>query len=542
MSSSKPTATARLVVRAPNLAEVSIVDANLTTAASGLGTTDAQLAPGVYRVSARFGNEIRQNLVALDADEDREISFDDIAFQSAAPVTGTLRVERSEQEAVTRATQKAPLIAGTQGQLVLFVRNVNRDAEVSPENALASIQLMNERSEPVMLSAGRRQISADGSWVSLTLPLEEGGYFIRVIRPTRRTSVLDQSVWIPRGWTTVMFIPTRQILASYGPDRNRVWVPAPESASVHMLRVGDTWNPDNLEMSRENLALESALSELRQGRRMKSRQLEDLLLNGKFMNPMLGIVGAHGLLLSREPALDRLRVIVGNLGALMHGSPDVAALRFMVATRGGTADAEPAPISWPPMLAAGFRAVVEADRLHPGRLVANSLAERAASRLLSGPVWSTWQPTDVGAAKVEEPTLGVTWMPRKKPGDTSADTAAETILLKLEAALGTQRGAELNISSLKANAAFLDALHTLSARGERGTMAFRNALADARSDDPGIERLRKFLVEMLEYARDQDFNEFIGQLDARTLSESTGIPMRPVSNLLAIVKSVASAS
>ena len=100
--------------------------------------------------------------------------------------------------------------------------------------------------------------------------------------------VFDQALWLAAGWQTLVFICN----SSEGA--------VPESASVHMARVGVDWSPYERDVGQ---AVELALWSLRQGRSQVPADLLNLLLESKFQNPMLGILGAHSLLPEPLPCL-----------------------------------------------------------------------------------------------------------------------------------------------------------------------------------------------------------------------------------------------
>jgi hypothetical protein len=100
--------------------------------------------------------------------------------------------------------------------------------------------------------------------------------------------------------------------------------------------------------------------------------------------------------------------VLGNLGHLGAGHPDLAALAALKRHRRG----EPAagglpPVGFPPMVAAGYRALIAEDAAAepPGTLADGSLAERAAVHLLAAGPWSRWSALDKPVAVVEFPSL-----------------------------------------------------------------------------------------------------------------------------------------
>ena len=178
-----------------------------------------------------------------------------------------------------------------------------------------------------------------------------------------------------------------------------------------MTRMLDPWQlntPDQPDNRRDvDLAVEAARWSLRQGRPSISSELLGLLLRSKFRNPMLGIIGAHVMLLNAHPDLRALQTVISNLSNLVHGHPDVQALGWLLedARHEGRADRPKDRISWPPMLLASYAAAIERDADEPGLLAEGSPAETLAQNLLVTGIWTTWRlpsettPRKRGAAK-----------------------------------------------------------------------------------------------------------------------------------------------
>jgi hypothetical protein len=207
---------------------------------------------------------------------------------------------------------------------------------------------------------------------------------------------VDQSLWVSDGWLTMVFIGYR----SQSGQLER------QSASIHMARLGlgfqpgpDIWAIRNnhaskweLKEARINQALDLALGGLRTGSQVVPDDLLDLLLGGKFQNPMLGVVGAHALLQRRKRDWKLFDVVVQNLEKLIPGHPDVAALRLCgKLLRGKESRTKVEPLAWPPMVYAGYKGLIECDWKEQGNLVVDeSMAERAAARLLPETPWTSW--------------------------------------------------------------------------------------------------------------------------------------------------------
>jgi hypothetical protein len=107
-----------------------------------------------------------------------------------------------------------------------------------------------------------------------------------------------------------------------------------------------------------------------------------MMLQAKFGNPMLGIYGAHLLLLEGSVDVRLLRDVVGNLRRLLGiQHPDVEALALR-------AEGEPPPLPFehPPMLCRSWTLIVEASVSRPD-LVTERLAQRSAGQFQAEGPW-----------------------------------------------------------------------------------------------------------------------------------------------------------
>jgi hypothetical protein len=216
-------------------------------------------------------------------------------------------------------------------------------------------------------------------WMGLSVLLPAGGYVLRVCRGIDDKRAFDQALWLSRGWTTGLFIAQNEE------------GPVPEAASVQMTKLKVGWEAF-MDYSHQVVRIaELALAGLREGRQAVPAAQLSQLLHAKFENPMLGILGAHALLLQRNVNCDTLREVLGNLDALLPGHPDVMALRQMSAKLLGVSP----PVSgntMPPMLLASYSGLLARDAQDEGVIPAASLAESIAPSLLRQGTWTSWRP------------------------------------------------------------------------------------------------------------------------------------------------------
>ena len=121
-----------------------------------------------------------------------------------------------------------------------------------------------------------------------------------------------------------------------------------------------------------------------------------VLLNGKFSDPILGIVGAHGILFQAKPDKNLLEEVLKNLEKLVPDHPDLNALRHMAAQHGIETSAPVRPATWPPMFFLSYRGLLVCDAKFDDIAVIaqNSFAETIAPTLLRAGTWTTWWGTE----------------------------------------------------------------------------------------------------------------------------------------------------
>jgi hypothetical protein len=410
MSNFEPSASLRLRSPLKSL-EFSVIDSEFREVAHGIGALEVNVLPGIYELRFQAGPEYEKRLVSVAPGQVYEDTQIELAFPSPAPIQGTSTSHEFQQTAAAEASQTPTASgAGTAG-LVLMVRNV-RDSEhlICDESTVAALELFDSDLEPVPDFSSGWQLDSGNGWATWSAHLTPGGYALRVRRAPEREegkpALFDQSIWLTNGWQTLVFIP------------NSASGPVPESASLHMAELALDWSPYEREVSS---ALELALWGLREGRGVLPEDLRPLL-EGKFKNPMLGIIGAHSLLLAPEPDFELLDSVLENLAGLVPDHPDLTALLWLEAERRSETrypDAELTPpstlVAWPPLLHASYAALIRRDARDASTIADGSVAERAAAQVLSGGVWTSWEPLEkpVAAEMVprgveSEPQLPVT--------------------------------------------------------------------------------------------------------------------------------------
>jgi hypothetical protein len=380
MSSSSPLASIHLRALVPGIA-LSVLNAQFIQVAQRIDALDADVAPGIYELRYEAGPSVMRKLVTLGAGESYVDNQVAVPFPSAAPIRGSSTSDEHHFAAVVQASRELSTRGGgLPSAILLMVRNL-RGQEELPLARIADLELLSASLAPVEGFALGWRFDPQARYAIWSREVQPGGYVLRTRRPTAAGAVgeaVDLCLWASNGWQTLVFVP------------NLETGPAPEWCSVHMSRLGMAWDPGMRPEVEQ--ALELALWGLRAGRaNVPIRSLANLL-DSKFQNPMLGIVGAHLMLLGSDTDFGLLDQVLRNLGQLIPDHPDRAALDWirLEQRKTGTPVAGRRSLAWPPTLMASYAGALRRDAVDPGAIVDGSVAERVAAQLVTDSVWTMW--------------------------------------------------------------------------------------------------------------------------------------------------------
>ncbi|MFD0416995.1 hypothetical protein [Streptomyces sp. NPDC127108] len=345
---------------------VTVTDEAMTEVTHGMGTIETTVAPGIYRIEQRFAGAVASQLVEVGTTAfTARLPLPRIP--APAPVERTVTTQAAHREATLRWSTESTHRRGRPSLMVLL-RNLRPGWRFDP----CALQITDGTGAAVDGGETGWRADPQQGWAAWSGRLTPGGYRLRLREPSGEGLPLAQALWVSEGWTTLVFVGN----GPYGPQ--------PQHATVEMAPLGTGWRPADEAL---NLAREAALSGLRQGIDLTSdRQLFPMLDSGR-LDPFLGIVGAHAMLLDRAPDLRRLDEVVRRLAPHVPGHPDLAALSTLF-------DGAAPQVSSPPMLAASCQLLIRADGADPGVIKDGSVAESVAEHLVGRGVWTTWLEED----------------------------------------------------------------------------------------------------------------------------------------------------
>ncbi|MFD6888246.1 hypothetical protein [Streptomyces sp. NPDC059957] len=424
MSFSSEPATLTLSSQVPNTL-LSVFDGALRPIASKEGELRMSLEPGVYRIQGRVGSAENTQLIMLapGAEEHRDLT---VEFAVGAPANGTRTVNETHGELTRRLSSVLAAGAGPESGAVLILRTL-RDSPQAPLDGDLAV-LLDSRLRPVSeWSSEWIPDPTHGTAIGRCGRLTPGPYLLRTGRTAYPGSVpgaaedrtetypgsvvegswtewTDQTVWLCAGWQTLVFLPN----TLSGPD--------PRGASVHMVPLGEVWEP----WDPTAVEVEAALAGLRDGV-MPAPEAIDELANEKDANPMLAILALHRERDRWKPSKAYTRVVRGLLDRLRPAHPDVLA---------AAARLTPMTVPWPPMLRSAYRHCLLPADAEDGRVLpAGSPAERVAAALRPSRAWLQWAATqDLLTGRYAEQAIPwETWGPGAYELDERGGRAAEAV-------------------------------------------------------------------------------------------------------------------
>lgn len=415
-----PEDRATVQVRSPIASmQISLVDSSFNEVASGTGDlAEGDLEPGVYELRFSAGPATSTRLINLRAGEEhREVA--DLSFPAAIPLLGTSTWSEKHEVAATRGSSHiAEVSRGPEdGGLLVMARHTVNDTGLP---ALSEIRLTRETAElgitELPTDEGQCWWNADGpDWTLTAGAIEPGPYCLHT---QQGATPMRQSLWVAPGWQTLVFLPA-------GPDGI-----VASHATVAMTELAEPWSPANSRQTAQ--ATELALAGLRERRTVLPADFLDLLLREKFADPMLGILGAHSMLLDPSLDFELFDVVIDNLNRLIPEMPDVAGLQVLgEEAREGAGlpvpeNLGPLRLRWPPMLLLAYTALIRLDSKREGTvIVPGSPAETLAGRLMGDSIWTAWT--------AEKATVPQTRKRRRRAGLRSRESAVANALRAVEA-------------------------------------------------------------------------------------------------------------
>lgn len=399
-----------------DLAEVFLVDHEFALAARGVGNLDATVAPGVYKVKAQLGDALVERLVVINEDSEFDLESELPVF-TPVPLEESARTPEYHVALASEESKTVDASLGSGAEIFLLARRWTPDpAQVDPEaQRLCNLSLHSLEGEKIAdLLAEKSPIEPGGDAAAgFTVTVDPGLYLLRW--SDRFGIAAEQTVTALQGWQTQIFLLEEKV-----DDQ-----PGPRELSVLMSRHPFSYFDPVLRLAEE------ARTALAEERRIATSFISESLFVD-VDNPMLGLFGAHLMLIANEALQQRsekpesekptaLQAPVGfdqalfdevaaRLATLLGDDhPDVVALATM-STKGG----DGAPLRSPPMLWRSWRLLIGASNRQPD-LVPADLWRRTLGVLPMRPFFTWRQLQDESAATRWEEQLTQSLQPSSLP-------------------------------------------------------------------------------------------------------------------------------
>lgn len=386
------------------LAEVFLVDHAFALVERSVGELDRDVTPGVYKVKVRLGDATAERLVVLEVDQVVDLSSE-LVIASPAPILGTSQYSGPYAEAARAASRLVRLTVGHGAQILLMARSWSMPGSSAPQPPAARSAPARPDVPPGRPSLRRSDgtliaelgavstavVSVQGPAYVATIGVDPGAYLLRWYDAAAGVEA-EQAVYAVAGWQTQVFLlqeadegePDRS-----EPDRSESDESRRPSYGVSVLLARHGFDPGSATAH----AVEVARSALAKERKVASDVISESLFL-KFDSPMLGLYGAHLMLIAQEaedPPIGFNQHVfdeaVANLTRLLGaGHPDVVAL----STRTSGRDLEAlAPVTTPPLLWRSWLLLLDASHDRPALVPADTW--RRASRPLPDRPFLTWE-------------------------------------------------------------------------------------------------------------------------------------------------------
>jgi endonuclease G, mitochondrial len=374
MSLSEPKTVPLRIRGADAMTEVRVLDGTLTRVPldSNTGAIDLTLTPGIYEIGFRRDGPWETQRIVV------------------RPESEPLTVTPNDRPSLFKTSAVANTVSETVADAASVMMELKSpDGSAFDDARAAQIRVELVDSHDAILAPLYPAAVSPGTWRFAAPP---GCWRLRITQPGP-TPPLELPLIVYPGWALQLVAPATVVAAcedepehpEIALDQLRVRIPP-------LHRIGAPLGPKVI--SYEG----AALSALESGRWLYGKAFDKLLrqlLHDKTDNAMLGLYAAYlcydtGRIASTVELLDAL-LMPGPAGSeFAAGHPDVRALRLRCLLAAGAPLDDIAPFPFPPLLARGWSTVLEAARIRPELIPADSLSGRIADRLWPSGLWLAW--------------------------------------------------------------------------------------------------------------------------------------------------------
>ncbi|WP_417910231.1 hypothetical protein [Candidatus Electronema sp. PJ] len=365
--SKSPFEQVALTIRAADsLTEVYLVDSQFQRIAAGVGSLEAQVAPGLYKARFKVGRIQADSLIEVKADTESQV-FDGppVQFDTPVPMPQTITWRQEHEKAARKLSRTVHLKQGNGSQLFLFCRGLSTEA-ASPWLGLS----LHDLSGKLLAEPSQGRCDKRSSFFALNIELDPGTYRLRV--EEEPGEIYEIFIVTLAGWQTQVFTLAEQSWLP-GVDTFRAALPI---AAVLMAELGKGFDPASVAVRQTELLRLALLN----GRNILTETGLKHLLADQPLNPMTAIFATH-LLLRQENA-----VLVGELAGKMESTlaaqPDVQVALLNI---GNLAELPAFP--QPPMLYSSWQLIMDAVSKEKAVIPPDSVNAQIKDGVLNTVLW-----------------------------------------------------------------------------------------------------------------------------------------------------------
>lgn len=376
-------------------AEIFIIDGQFNLVGRGIGPAkEFVLPPGLYKVKVAAGTETHEEHVALrPGSAPVSQTFPRFQFSSPAPLAGTSKTHEFHISAASENSNRVHVNDGAGSSIFVFARGWTEKQRTDSstherQHPARGLKLLDESGERIVADFEAQSEKDLGwePWSACNVSVKPGNYRLQLEVPSQYGK-LEQTVVASPNWQTQIFLLQGDYNESTPDARSTVDKRADVlSASVLMSPSG------GFEAHRDDLRMvELARLALANERKILSDELR-MMLRYKFENPMLGIFGAHILLLDKKPDMELFGIVIESLRKMVGTEhPDVEALALKLEQQSNYI------FTTPPMLQRSWSLICQATADKPHLVPENSGLADVIQSWWGKSIWLTWLRPEPGS-------------------------------------------------------------------------------------------------------------------------------------------------
>ncbi len=409
--------------------EIFVIDGENNVVARGVGTLSAEVAPGIYRVRYRIGDKVTDSFEEFPAGEGIYYVYaPELQVPSPVPlsVPATGLQPASAQDAVAWSSSVA-VTAGKGSRIFMFISG-------SADDSLPQLGEVALRTFEGTQVASMKGAPTKNGCQGCTVELDPGSYLLRLSVPG--LPEVEQTVFAAAEWETQVFVPVVSAAGHRCLDLSQSAVlMSPKEFGFQPDWMAFRWTEAArlaLASARGNAApVESLRSGVKDAEQLQKGDIDDAtlrgMLHGKFLNPMLGIYGAHLMILKTDTDMALLREVTENLQKLVGDHPDVLSLHFYV----NDERAQQLSFPNPPMLRSSWSLVVQ-NSTRAGVVPSGSYSARIGANLWGAGAWLTWKVPQPEAKLASPEKTQIDWASLVKLASKVAAPSVAALLSPVE--------------------------------------------------------------------------------------------------------------